>query len=57
MYVFDLAGDRYSGTASFSKGIVSKVLMSAALLLSPEVLLLDKPLFAHDFATALVVGK
>jgi len=55
MEVFDLAGDMYSEISSFSKGMVQKVLISAALLHDPEVLLLDEPLSGLDVTTALVV--
>lgn len=57
MEVFDLAGDMYSEIASFSKGMVQKVLISAALLHDPEVLLLDEPLSGLDVTTALVVRE
>lgn len=57
MEVFDLAGDMYSEIASFSKGMVQKVLISAALLHDPEVLLLDEPLSGLDVTTTLLVRE
>jgi ABC-2 type transport system ATP-binding protein len=57
MEVFGLSGDIYSEIASFSKGMVQKVLISAALLHDPEVLLLDEPLSGLDVTTALVVRE
>lgn len=57
MEIFDLAGDMHSEIASFSKGMVQKVLISATLLHDPEVLLLDEPLSGLDVTTALVVRE
>lgn len=57
MEVFDLAGDMYSEIASFSKGMTQKVLLSAALLHDPEILLLDEPLSGLDVSTILVIEK
>jgi ABC-2 type transport system ATP-binding protein len=57
MEIFGLAGDMYSEIASFSKGMVQKVLVSAALLHDPEILLLDEPLSGLDVSTALIVRE
>ncbi|HEK84979.1 MAG TPA: ABC transporter ATP-binding protein [Candidatus Aminicenantes bacterium] len=57
MEIFDLGGDMHSEIASFSKGMVQKVLISAALLHDPEVLLLDEPLSGLDVTTALTVRE
>ncbi|MGB9836583.1 MAG: ABC transporter ATP-binding protein [Candidatus Saccharicenans sp.] len=57
MEIFGLVADMYSEIASFSKGMVQKVLISAALLHDPEVLLLDEPLSGLDVTTALVVRE
>ncbi|MGC8746817.1 MAG: ABC transporter ATP-binding protein [Candidatus Saccharicenans sp.] len=57
MEIFDLGGDMHSEIASFSKGMAQKVLISAALLHDPEVLLLDEPLSGLDVTTALTVRE
>jgi ABC-2 type transport system ATP-binding protein len=53
--VFDLDADRDNPISSYSKGMRQKVLISAALLHDPEVLLLDEPMSGLDVTTGLVV--
>jgi ABC-2 type transport system ATP-binding protein len=53
--VFDLDQDKDGAIASYSKGMRQKVLLSAALLHDPDILLLDEPLSGLDVTTALVV--
>jgi ABC-2 type transport system ATP-binding protein len=53
--IFGLEDDMHGPIASFSKGMRQKVLLSAALLHDPEILLLDEPLSGLDVTTGLVV--
>ncbi len=53
--LFSLYGDRHVPIANFSKGMRQKVLLSAALLHNPDLILLDEPFSGLDVASALVV--
>jgi ABC-2 type transport system ATP-binding protein len=53
--LFGLDEDKHSSLASYSKGMRQKILISAALLHDPDVLLFDEPLSGLDVTTALVV--
>ena len=53
--LFSLWGDRHSPLSSYSKGMRQKILLSAALLDNPEVLILDEPFSGLDVNTALVL--
>ncbi len=55
MEIFGLDEDMHSPIASYSKGMRQKILISAALLHDPDVLLLDEPLSGLDVTTGLVV--
>ncbi len=55
MELFSLTTDMYSSISSFSKGMVQKVLIGAALLHNPEILLLDEPLSGLDVTTGLIL--
>ena len=50
-----LHGDRHVPISSYSKGMRQKVLLTAALLHNPELILLDEPFSGLDIATGLVL--
>src|SRR5580692_8755913 len=53
--LFSLHGDRHVPVSSYSKGMRQKVLLSAALLHNPDLILLDEPFSGLDVGSALVV--
>lgn len=52
--LFGLANDAEQSIGSYSKGMKQKVLISAALLDDPDLLIFDEPLSGLDVSTALV---
>ncbi len=50
-----LDGDRYVPISSYSKGMRQKVLLAAALLHNPDLILLDEPFSGLDVSSALVL--
>ncbi|MCU1235428.1 MAG: transporter related, partial [Candidatus Solibacter sp.] len=52
---FALWGDRDTPLASYSKGMRQKILLSAALLHDPEILILDEPFSGLDVTSALML--
>ena len=52
---FDLANDRLRRLDGYSKGMRQKVLLSAALLHNPDVVMLDEPLSGLDVNTGIMV--
>ena len=53
--LFSLHGDRHVPLSSYSKGMRQKILLSAALLHNPDLILLDEPCSGLDVASALVM--
>lgn len=53
--LFGLDSDRYAPLSSFSKGMRQKVLISAALLHDPQVVVFDEPCSGLDVASALML--
>ncbi len=53
--LFSLWEDRHTALSSYSKGMRQKILLSAALLHDPELLILDEPFSGLDVNTALVL--
>jgi ABC-2 type transport system ATP-binding protein len=53
--LFSLHGDRHSPISAYSKGMRQKILLAAALLHNPDLLLLDEPFSGLDVGSALVL--
>ena len=52
-----LAGDRYVTISSYSKGMRQKVLLAAALLHNPDLILLDEPFSGLDVNSSLILRQ
>jgi ABC-2 type transport system ATP-binding protein len=57
LQLFSLWEDRDAAVSSYSKGMRQKILLSAALLHNPDVLILDEPLSGLDVNTMLAVRE
>jgi ABC-2 type transport system ATP-binding protein len=55
MKLFNLSIEMDMEIASYSKGMIQKVLISSAIMHNPEILLLDEPLNGLDVTTILVI--
>jgi ABC-2 type transport system ATP-binding protein len=53
--IFGLDADYHAPLSSYSKGMRQKILLSAALLHNPRVIVLDEPVSGLDVGTALVL--
>jgi ABC-2 type transport system ATP-binding protein len=53
--LFSLWADGYAPLSSYSKGMRQKILLSAALLHNPDILILDEPFSGLDVTSAMVV--
>jgi ABC-2 type transport system ATP-binding protein len=54
MNLFSLRDHRHAALSSYSKGMQQKVLISAALLHNPDLLILDEPMSGLDVTSALI---
>jgi ABC-2 type transport system ATP-binding protein len=57
LQLFSLHGDRHASIQGYSKGMRQKILLIAALLHNPDLLLLDEPFSGLDVASALVLRE
>ena len=55
--LLSLYQDRFVAISSYSKGMRQKVLLAAALLHNPDILLLDEPFSGLDVNSALVLRR
>ena len=55
LQLLGLHGDRHASISSYSKGMRQKVLLAAALMHNPQLVLLDEPFSGLDVGTALVL--
>jgi ABC-2 type transport system ATP-binding protein len=53
--LFSLHGDRHAPVSAYSKGMRQKVLLCAALLHNPDLLILDEPFSGLDVGTGLIL--
>jgi len=54
LHLFGLHGDRDAAMSSYSKGMRQKILLSAALMHNPDLILLDEPFSGLDVGSSLM---
>jgi ABC-2 type transport system ATP-binding protein len=57
LHIFSLWDDRDCMVSAYSKGMRQKILLAAALLHNPDMLILDEPLSGLDVTSALVLRE
>ena len=55
LHLFSLDSHRHASMASYSKGMRQRILLIAALMDDPKLLIFDEPLSGLDVTTALVL--
>ena len=55
LHLFGLHGDRDVALSSYSKGMRQKILLSAALMHNPDLILLDEPFSGLDVGSSLIL--
>ena len=55
--LWNIYDDRYSSLSTYSKGMKQKILLSAALLHDPEIIILDEPSSGLDVGSTLVLKE
>jgi len=55
--LFNLAGEQHVPISAFSKGMRQKVLLAAALIYDPELIILDEPCSGLDVASTLILRR
>jgi ABC-2 type transport system ATP-binding protein len=55
--LFGLYGDRFVRLSSYSKGMRQKILLAAALLHNPELIVLDEPFSGLDISSAMILRR
>jgi ABC-2 type transport system ATP-binding protein len=57
LHLFGIYDDRYAPISAYSKGMKQKILISAALLHNPDIVILDEPSSGLDVGSTLVLKQ